>query len=60
MSGQHTPWSSIIDDLLDAAFSVLQHDTGPGEIEYDHLRKVLRTKFMAIVKMTPRLICWKR
>lgn len=39
-----------VDELLDAAFRELQHDTGPNGIEYQHQRTVLRAEFMRILK----------
>ncbi len=35
--------------LLDAAFSILQHDTGESDPEYVWQRKVLAVKFRAIL-----------
>ena len=40
----------LINDLLDAAFAQLQHDTGPNNVEWHWQRKVLREKFTDILK----------
>lgn len=39
----------IIDSLLDAAFSELQHDTGPQDKEYVYQRGVLEEKFRSLL-----------
>jgi hypothetical protein len=39
----------LIDELLTAAFRELQHDSGPGDIEYRHQHALLRDKFRKIL-----------
>jgi len=41
--------ADLIDELIDAAFSVLQHDTDPGDPEHSWGQNVLRAKFTDIL-----------
>jgi hypothetical protein len=41
--------AALIDALLDAAFRSLQHDSGPDEHEYQHLRRYLKEDFKRIL-----------
>jgi hypothetical protein len=43
-----------MDELLDAAFSALQHDTGEHNPEFEFLRQQLREKFTAILTRQQR------
>lgn len=40
-----------LEELLDAAFRQLQHDTGPQDVEYVHQRRVLRDEFAKILML---------